>query len=205
MNLESLQEKVRSQMPAERWEHTLGVIATSMELAKRYGADVEKAELAAILHDYAKYWPAEKQRRTIEEDGRAAELLQYDPVLWHAEVAAIVAEAELKINDQEVLDAIRYHTSGRASMTKLEKVVCLADYIEPGRQFPGVEHIRAEAKISLEHGLLAALDHTILFLLEKRKKIFPRTLEARNGLIDEIERTNQATISAGMDKKGESD
>lgn len=203
MNLETLMETVQSQMPAERWEHTRGVMASALELAHRFGADAHQAELAAILHDYAKYWPMEKQRRTIERDGRAIELLAHDPVLWHAEAGAIVAEKELGITDRDVLDAIRYHTSGRRGMTLLEKIICLADYIEPGRRFPGVEQIRTAAEKSLEHGLLTGLDHTIRFLLDRRKKIFPRTLEARNGLIEELERISDCE-RVQSDKKEES-
>jgi predicted HD superfamily hydrolase involved in NAD metabolism len=188
MNREQLMRAVEQEMPAKRWEHTLGVMESAVQLASRYGADPGKAELAAILHDVAKYWPVEKQRLMIVEHGLPRELLDYDAALWHAHVGAFVARRDFGVDDEEVLDAIRYHTSGRVQMTKLEKVVCLADYIEPGRNFPGVDKLRELAQYSLEKALLAGFDGTIAELLSRGKKIFPLTLLARNALLDELSR-----------------
>lgn len=179
-------ERVRSQMPGERWAHTEGVMRCAVELARRFGADPEKAEMAALLHDYAKYWPIERQRAVIAEQRLGDDLLAYDPPLWHAPIAAWVAEREFGVTDPDVLNAIRYHTSGREHMSVLEKVVCLADYIEPGRRFPGVERIRELAAEDLERALLAGFDSTISFLLEQGNVIYPLTVMARNGLIREI-------------------
>lgn len=184
---EALIEAVSAQMPDKRWKHTLGVMETSVKLAERYGADPVRAETAAILHDVAKYWPTQRMREIIEQNGLSQELLAHDKQLWHAEAGAFVAEHEYGITDAEVLDAIRYHTSGRIGMGLLEKVVCLADYIEPGRDFPGVDHIRKQAIISLEDGLLAGFDGTISLLIEKRKIVFPLTLLARNDLVRVLE------------------
>lgn len=187
MKIEALKEKVKEQMTERRWQHTLGVMESAAALAKKHGADVKDAYLAGLLHDYAKYWPLEKQRQVIIEGGLPQELLLYSPALWHGPVAAHIAKTELGIHHPDVLNAIYYHTSGREGMSKLEKVVCLADYIEPGRQFPQVEHIRELAGQSLEKGLIAALDSTIQFLIEKGHKIYPLTIRARNYLIEELE------------------
>ena len=181
-------EAVRGQMPERRWEHTLGVMQTAVVLAKRYGADPDKAELASILHDVAKYWPIEQLERIVNEapmpDAFRPELLSgYDKQLLHAPVGAYVAEKEFGVSDQEVLDAIRYHTSGRAEMTLLDKVVCLADYMEPGRDYPDVHEIRQLAEINLDQALVVGFDSTIKFLIMKGKRIFPLTIAARNGLI----------------------
>ncbi|WP_342423890.1 bis(5'-nucleosyl)-tetraphosphatase (symmetrical) YqeK [Paenibacillus sp. FSL E2-0178] len=184
---EALIEKVSDQMPDKRWKHTLGVMESSVKLAQRYGADPERAETAAILHDVAKYWPVERMREIIEQNGLSTELLKYDKQLWHAEVGAFAAEHDYGITDTEVLNAIRYHTSGRENMSLLEKIVCLADYIEPGRDFPGVDEIRRLAKVSLEEGLVAGLDSTISLLLEKRRIVFPLTVLARNDLVRILE------------------
>ncbi|CAM3387297.1 MULTISPECIES: bis(5'-nucleosyl)-tetraphosphatase (symmetrical) YqeK [Paenibacillus] len=184
---EDLIEAVSSQMPAKRWEHTKGVMETAVILANRFGADPQKADLAAILHDVAKYWPVEKLREVLEEQGESSELLQYDKQLWHAEVGAIVAERDYGVTDTEVLDAIRYHTSGRVGMSLLDKVVCLADYMEPGRDFPGVNNIRELANHSLEEALAAGFDSTIGHLLSRRQIIFPLTVLARNDLIKQLE------------------
>lgn len=186
---EALIEAVAAQMPDKRWKHTLGVMETSVKLAELYGADPVKAETAAILHDVAKYWPVERMREIIKREGLSPELLHYDKQLWHAEVGAFVAEQEYEITDPEILGAIRYHTSGREGMTLLEKVVCLADYMEPGRDFPGVDQIRKLAKTSLEEALVAGFDSTISFLLQKRQIIFPLTVLARNDLVRILEDT----------------
>lgn len=186
-NRDELIAAVSSQMPAKRWEHTIGVMETAVILAKRYGADPVKAELAAILHDVAKYWPIQKLHQMMVEHALSEELLHYDKQLWHAEVGAFVAEHEYGVTDAEVLDAIRYHTSGRVGMTLLDKVVCLADYMEPGRDFPGVNNIRELANHSLEGALAAGFDSTIGFLLSRRQIIFPLTVLARNDLIKQLE------------------
>ncbi|MWC27549.1 bis(5'-nucleosyl)-tetraphosphatase (symmetrical) YqeK [Paenibacillus sp. MMS18-CY102] len=186
MDREAIIESVKAQMPERRWLHVQGVMETSIILAQRFGADAERAELAAILHDVAKYWPTERMARIIADEQLPQELLEYDKELWHAPVGAFVAERDYGITDAEVLDAIRYHTSGRVGMTLLEKIVCLADYMEPGRDFPGVDKIRQEAEHSVEKALLAGFDSTISFLLEKEKRIFPLTVAARNAMIQQL-------------------
>lgn len=185
MNWDELILRVQSQMPAKRWAHTIGVMGTAVELAVRYRQDPAKAELAALLHDYCKYWPVEKQRAVLVESGTAGDLLEHDKALWHGPAAAVVVRQELGITDEEVLDAIRWHTSGRIGMSPLDKIVCLADYMEPGRDFPGVHKIRKLAEHSLEEALVAGFDSTISFLLEKGNKIYPLTVLARNSLLDE--------------------
>ncbi|WP_068616152.1 bis(5'-nucleosyl)-tetraphosphatase (symmetrical) YqeK [Paenibacillus tuaregi] len=183
---EELIKAVSGQMPEKRWKHTEGVMHSAVVLAKQYGADPVKADLAALMHDVAKFWPIDKQERVIRENDLDQDLLANDKQLWHAEVGYHVARHEYGIEDEEILDAIRYHTSGRVGMTLLDKVICLADYIEPGRDFPGVNNIRELANHSLEEGLVAGLDSTISFLLEKRKVIYPLTVLARNDLVRQI-------------------
>src|SRR5690606_35476874 len=95
----------------------------------------------------------------------------------------IIAQRDYGVQDPEVLDAIRWHTSGRIGMTKLDKIVCLADYIEPGRDFPGVDKIREFAEHNLDKALLAGFDTTIVFLTEQGKTIYPTTVLARNDLV----------------------
>ncbi|HEY0828902.1 MAG TPA: bis(5'-nucleosyl)-tetraphosphatase (symmetrical) YqeK [Bacilli bacterium] len=183
MNRDQIMKAVKQELPNKRWVHTLGVMKTAVSLAKTYGADPVKADLAALMHDYVKYWPMDKMRQVILEQGLPQELLDCDWELWHAPVGAYAAKQEFGIEDEEILDAIRYHTSGRENMTTLDKVVCLADYIEPGRDFPGVNDIRKLAKRSLDKALAEGFDTTLLYLISKHKPIFPLTLLARNSLI----------------------
>jgi predicted HD superfamily hydrolase involved in NAD metabolism len=185
MDHEALIASVSAQMPQRRWVHTQGVMDTAVRLAGRYGADPAKANLAAILHDVAKYWPVERMEAAIREEGLHTGVLDYDKELWHAHAGAYVASRDYGVEDQQVLDAIRYHTSGRVSMTLLDKVVWLADLIEPGRNFPGVDAIRAMAEHNLNGALIAGFDTTLMFLVEKKKQIYPLTVLARNALLAE--------------------
>lgn len=183
LDWDKLREATKGQMPEKRWKHTLGVVDTAISLARRFGGDPEKAELAALLHDYSKAWQIDRMERIIREEDLPEELLHFDKELWHAHVGAWAVEKEHGIDDPEVLDAIRYHTSGRVGMTLTDRIVCLADYIEPGRDFPGVNKIRKLAEHQLEEALTAGFDSTISLLLEKGKRIFPLTVMARNDLI----------------------
>ncbi|MCZ0756951.1 bis(5'-nucleosyl)-tetraphosphatase (symmetrical) YqeK [Anoxybacillus sp. J5B_2022] len=183
-------EIVKKQLTEHRYQHTLGVMETAISLAKRYGADEKKAELAAIFHDYAKFRPKEEMKRIILEQNMPNDLLAYNTELWHAPVGAYLVQTEAGIHDEEILNAIRYHTSGRSDMTLLEKIVYVADYIEPGRIFPGVEEVRELAQHDLDEALIQALKNTIQFLLKKNQPIYPATIDTYNALI--------------MKKKGES-
>lgn len=174
---------VKGQLTEHRYIHTIGVMETAISLAKTYGADEKKAEMAAIFHDYAKFRPKEEMQNIILEQKMPSLLLQYNSELWHAPVGAYLVSKEAGIEDEEVLDAIRYHTSGRPGMPLLDKIIYLADYIEPGRRFPGVEEVRELAKHDLDQALIQAIKNTIMFLLKKNQPIFPDTIDTYNSLV----------------------
>lgn len=197
-DLHTVMESVRLQMPEKRWQHTIGVRDTAMKLAEQYGANPCQAEWAAVLHDLAKYWPVEKQRQTLIDAGEQEPWLHYDKPLWHAPAGAITAERDYRVTDQAILDAIRYHTSGRPGMTVLDKVICLADYIEPGRVFPGVERLRELAETSLEAALVASFEGTISQLMGHGARIFPLTVLARNSLLEELHSARQDIKEEGQ-------
>ncbi|WP_108669578.1 bis(5'-nucleosyl)-tetraphosphatase (symmetrical) YqeK [Peribacillus acanthi] len=186
MNREAALSLVKSQMTEHRYHHTLGVVETSIWLATLYGANPVKAELAAIFHDYAKFRSKEEMKEIIISQGMSKNLLEYNEELWHAPVGAYLVEKEAGIKDGEVLDAIRYHTSGRIGMALLEKIVFLADYIEPGRHFPGVEEVREAAKEDLEYALFLSVRNTIQFLMKKNQRIYPDTFYMYNDLLGSI-------------------
>jgi len=183
MKREEALEIVKKQLTEHRYQHTLGVMETAVTLAGKYGADEKKAELAAIFHDYAKFRDKTEMKSIIIEQKMDKELLEYNGELWHAPVGAFLAEKEAGITDHEVLDAIRYHTSGRPNMTTLEKIIYLADYIEPGRHFPGVEEVREMADHDLNQALIQAVKNTIVFLLKKNQRVFPLTFLTYNDLV----------------------
>lgn len=181
-DLEQLIARVQEALTEHRFRHTQGVVQEAVRLARHYGADEHKAEVAGWVHDYAKQWPAERLRDYLLRFGLPRELLDYDKELWHAPVGAIAIQLDLGIQDLEVIEAVRYHTTGRAGMSLLEKVVCLADYMEPGRKFEGVEEIRQLAYQDLDLALCRALAGTIGFLASRHKPIHPDTLDAYNHL-----------------------
>jgi predicted HD superfamily hydrolase involved in NAD metabolism len=184
MDRDKALEMVRKQLPEKRYVHTLGVVETALRLSEKYGGDAKKIELASIFHDYAKYLPDEEMREIIVKENLPRRLLRFHRELWHAPVGACLVKKEAGIEDEEILNGIRYHTTGRANMTLLEKIVFLADYIEPGRNFPGVDPVRKRAEESLDGAVLLALEQTISFLLSKHSKIYPDTIDAYNDLID---------------------
>lgn len=183
MNRNDALQLVKAQITEKRYVHTLGVAESAVELAERYGADVKKAEIAAIFHDYAKFRPKEEMRQIIINQNMAKDLLDFHSELWHAPVGAYLVEQEAGITDQEILDAIKYHTTGRVGMTVLEKIVYLADYIEPGRSFPGVDEVREIAKKSLDAAMIQAVRNSIVFLMNKKQAIYPDTFHTYNDLI----------------------
>ena len=176
--MEQLKSFVKQQMPAKRYQHTLGVCESSVELAKRFNADVQKAQTAALLHDIAKYLSNEILEQKLIQ-AHETYYLAYSPLVWHAPVGAIVAKEACQIEDEEILNAIKYHTTGKAAMTDLEKIVFLADYIEPGRTQPGVEVIRDLATKNLDQAVAKTLSDTVAYLSSKNQgAIHPDTLAA---------------------------
>jgi predicted HD superfamily hydrolase involved in NAD metabolism len=187
MEREKALQVVKQQLTEHRYQHTIGVMETAILLAKRFGADEKKAEIAAIFHDYAKFRPKEEMKEIITTQGLPQNLLEYNSELWHAPAGAYLVEKEVGITDLEVLDAIRYHTSGRVGMTLLEKVIYLADYMEPGRHFPGVEEVRELAQDNLQRALVKSVQNTIIFLLKKNQKVYPDTFYTYNDLVNKLE------------------
>lgn len=194
MKREEALDYIKEVLPEKRYIHTLGVAETAVRLAETYGADKEKAELAALLHDMAKYRDRDEMKRIIQNEPLDLRLLLFHHELWHAPVGAYLCEKELGITDREVLDAIMYHTTGRAGMPLLEKIIYIADYIEPGRKFAGVERVREVAFEDLEKAMRRAATQSIQFLMEKKQRVFPETLECYNDLLLQKEKRKYERI-----------
>lgn len=189
MNREEALAHIKDVLPEQRYVHTLGVVETALALAKKHGANVEHAEIAAILHDMAKHHDRDNMKNLIQKEGMDQRLLLFHHELWHAPVGAYLAKLTMGVESQDVLNAIRYHTTGRADMSLLEKIIYLADYIEPGRKFSGVEPVRELAYEDLDKALRRAVKQSILFLIEKKQRIFPDTLECYNDLMLQKEKS----------------
>lgn len=177
---ELLMQKVQMQMSEKRFKHVLGVEETAVALAKKYGASKEKASIAALTHDYAKERPDDEFQLVIRRDGFDLELLNWNNAIWHGIVGADFVQRELGIDDEEILNAIRLHTTGGAVMSLLDKIIYVADYIEPGRDFPGVKEARELALVDLDEAVAYETKHTLAHLIETEKPIYPKTIETYN-------------------------
>lgn len=168
----------------KRYKHVLGVAKTAKELATLNGVDENKAELAAMLHDIAKEMPVDEQMRILKKNNfNITEIEKASLQVLHGFVGEFLAREKFNINDEEVLKAVAYHTTGKANMTKLEKIIYIADYIEPTRNYPGVEKLREVTYKDLDKGVLMGINNTIKLLLDKDGVIHPLTIEARNYLL----------------------
>lgn len=155
-----MEAKLKAMLTPERFIHSLGVRDAATELAKIFGADVKKAEIAGLLHDNAKNFP-DLIERASDLEAELDEFERENIALIHAKLGAETAKCEFGINDSEIIEAIKWHTIGKEDMTLLEKIIFVADLIEPNRNFPGVENIRKIAKYDLDKAVLECVKSTI--------------------------------------------
>lgn len=186
MDMEKMKKIVREQLSNERYAHTLRVVEVAKALAERFHVAKEPVVIAALFHDFQKDIPPERLKQLIKEYELPPRLLSYHHELWHGPVAAKKLELEYGIEDLQVLKAIYYHTTGRACMTEVELVIFVADYIEPGRSFPGVDRVRRLADQDLYLAAYQALKQTITYLVERENIIHPDTFEAYNDLTKKL-------------------
>ena len=190
MDTEQIKERLKKLVSKKRFKHTLGVFETAEMLAMAYEVDVQKARMAALLHDCAKGIKGDSVRKYVfEHTVFLDEIEKKETALSHGAIGAHMARSEFGINDDEIISAIRYHTTGKPDMTKLEKIVYIADFIEPNRSYPGVDELRKLAFEDLDLALLMAFDNTIRYVLSIRKLLHTRTIEARNFILEQMEHT----------------
>ena len=168
---------VQKELKYSRFIHTMGVAVTAASLAERYGEDMKKAETAGILHDCAKYMDVDKMESLCRKNGlEISEMEKGSAALLHSKAGSILARTQYGVDDPDVCSAIRFHTTGRPAMTTLEKIIFIADYIEPGReQAPHLQEIRQAAFRNLDEALCMILKDTLDFLNESGKRIDPMT------------------------------
>lgn len=183
-SIESIKEKLILDIGEKRYKHSLRVAELSRDLAEKYDVDRDKAYLAGLIHDCAKYnEEAYITKLNIDISSYKISSIK-DPVL-HSFLGAEVAEKVYNVSDKDVLSAIKYHTTGKKDMTKLEKIIFIADAIEPDRYFDDINEIRQASKIDLDLAMMMLLDNNIVFLIGKKALINPLSFEARNYLIEE--------------------
>ena len=193
MTLKEYEEIIEKRMKAGRFKHSKNVAKEAVRLAKKYGADPVKAELAGILHDATKETPDAEQLELIERAGIVLTPLERcTRKLWHAISGAAFVQVELGITDPEIINAIRYHTTGRAGMSLLEKVIFIADFTSAERDYEGVDRMRKAADKSLEEAMIEGMSFTISDLAQRRLAIAPDTFMGYNDV---------AIVSSVKDKK----
>lgn len=179
-----IDDYLRKSLKESRYVHTLGVVQSACSLAKINGVDEEKTKIAALIHDAAKNMKIDEQYKILKENSVDMDIIsENSPQILHGWVAAILAKELMGVTDEEIINAVKYHTTGKKSMSKLEKIIYIADYIEPNRDYPGVEELRKTTFSDLDKGVLMGIDNTITFVIKQGQLVHPLTIDARNYLI----------------------
>ena len=185
---ETAKELVRGRLSDKRYEHTLNVRKMAVKLAKQYGVDEDKAALAALLHDSAKEISKDEMRAIMRAHPELAEGGEERPTpVWHGICAAILARTEWGVEDEAVLSAIACHTAGKPGMSRLDKIVYLADMTSAERDWPGVNKLRKLERKNLDLAMLAALRQTNDFVLSQGKPLDPMSKAAYDEIKAEVD------------------
>ena len=178
--LKKLTKAMEEVQTGKRFQHTLGVEFTAAAMAMKYGLSVYNAQIAGLLHDCAKCLSDEKLIKICTKNNLpVSDVEKRNPYLLHGKAGAFLAKSEYGIDDQDVLNAIEWHTTGRPGMSDLEKIVFIADYIEPGRKnAPNLEEVRKMAFEDLDRTMIRILQDTLNYLKASDKgEIDPKTME----------------------------
>lgn len=179
-----IKEYIKINLTKERYNHSIGVMKTSEALAAHYGVDKFKARMAGLCHDCAKNFSANDLLSKAKANGEVINnVYAKSPHLLHGVVGAYISKELFRVEDKDILNAIKYHTTGREAMTTLEKIVYIADCIEPSRSYKGVEELRKLAYEDLDEALLKSFDDTIMYVLARGAIIHVDTIKARNYLL----------------------
>ena len=188
MKWKEAKDLVKGRLSEKRYQHTLNVKKMAVKLARRYGVNEEKAALAALLHDAAKEIPKEEMKAWMAQYPQYAEGGESRPIpVWHGVCAAILARTEWGVTDEAVLSAIACHTAGKPGMTKLDKIVYLADMTSKERDWPGVNKLRKLEMKDLDAAMLAALKQTNDVVLSQGKPLDPMSKAAYDDILAQVE------------------
>ncbi len=165
-NIIELQNQLKDVLTEKRYAHTIGVQHTAACLAMRYGEDVEKASVAGLFHDCAKCLSDDEMLSECEKYGiEMTALERRNPYLLHGKLGACYAKVKYGIIEEEIGEAIKYHTTGKPDMSLLEKIIFIADYVEPmRRRIPGLEDIRKMVFVDIDKAVYMALENTLNYL-----------------------------------------
>ncbi len=177
MKMNYINEYLEKNLSEKRRRHTYAVRDMALKLAETYGADKVKAELSALLHDMCKNLNIEEMNKYVELFNLGSQYIN-NSNLAHSKVAAKLIPTEFNISDEEILKAVSYHTTGRAEMSLLEKIIYLSDAIEPERNYPGVEKIRKMAFIDLNEACMMSLSQTADYIQSQNLYLDEDTIKA---------------------------
>lgn len=179
-NLKNIKNDLKSTLDKNRYDHTIGVSYTAICLAMRYGVDLDKAELAGLLHDCAKCIPDDKKlKKCIKHNISISDVEKQQPYLLHTKLGAFIAMKKYGIEDKEIINAILKHTTGAPDMTMLEKIIFVADYIEPNRdKASNLKEIRQIAFQDIDKSVYLIMRDTLAYLNKKNTVIDPQTIKA---------------------------
>lgn len=182
VDLKKITKSLEKTLDSKRFTHTLGVEYTAAALAMCHGESVINAQIAGLLHDCAKCMTDKKRLNICEKNHLVvSEVEKRNPFLLHGKVGAFLAEDEYGVDDEDILNAISYHTTGRPNMSLLEKIVYIADYIEPGRkQAPNLDEVRRLAFEDIDKALIKILEDTLAYLKSGNGEVDPMTKETYN-------------------------
>lgn len=190
-NLKKIRRAMERTQDSKRFEHTLGVEYTAAALAMRFGCDIGSARTAGLLHDCAKCLTDEKRLSICRKNNIPMTAMEKkNPFLLHAKVGAYLAREKYGIKDADILNAVQSHTTGRQNMSLLEKIIFVADYIEPGRKHAlNLDEIRRLAFMDIDRALLRILEDTLHYLQDSGGDIDPMTEATWKYLSDRPEAT----------------
>ncbi len=184
LSVKEYQKIIKPHLSDKRYRHSCEVAKAAKRLAKKYGADPDKAEIAGILHDIMKDTDKDEQLKIMDRFGIILNDIEaVTPNLWHQISGAAYVENELNITDPDIVNPIRWHTSGKKDMTLMEKVVFIADFISDDRDYKGVDKMREVAKESLDKAIIEGLSFTISELAQSEKAIVQDTFNAYNDAV----------------------
>ena len=177
IDIRKIRKKMEKALDHKRFDHTLGVAYTASALAMRYQEDINKAQIAGFLHDCAKCMDNEEKMSICKKHHiLITDIERQNPYLLHAKVGSYIARKKFHIHDADILNAISNHTTGRPGMSQLEKIIYIADYIEPGRkQAPNLKQVRQLAFTDIDAALLKILQDTLGYLEDIDSPIDPMT------------------------------
>lgn len=186
-DLKKIRRKMEKTLDPKRFEHTLGVTYTAAALAMCHQVDINKAQIAGLLHDCAKCMDNDKKISICQKHNiQMNDIERQNPFLLHAKVGSYIAMKKYGISDPDIINAILNHTTGRPGMSDLEKIVYIADYIEPGRkQAPNLTEVRRLAFHDLDQALLKILEDTLCYLEQTSDAIDPMTRKTYNYYVEQ--------------------